>query len=158
MKLLLGSVLGIEPSPYTNTEKAAVNINKIQVKTWGDIFIKRYDPTKEDSKRYEAGTYSKEDNNNFDSNEEDDENDDDENDDDDDDDEDDNNNNELDMNSNENMKNNDDNNETTKNRDSVIATDTTALRNIFHKQDGGVWWGDDGTLKETVAQGKDDIL
>ena len=142
MKLLLGSVLGIEPSPYTNTEKTAININKIQVKTWGDIFIKRYDPTKEDSKRYEKET--KEDNN--DSDGEDYENDEDDNYDNDDD----------------NDNNDDDVNDGLDNKihkiikgttDNVVSTDTAALRNIFHKQDGGVWWGDDGTLKQTVAQG-----
>ena len=53
MNTLLLSVLGIESSPYTNSENASININKIQGKTWGDVFIKRYDPTKEDSKRYE---------------------------------------------------------------------------------------------------------
>ena len=137
MKLLLGSVLGIEPSHYTNTEKAPININKIQAKTWGDIFIKRYDPTKEDSKKYEIGsTNNDDDNSSGNSDDDDDSNNNDDNDDDDDeDDDDDDDDNVARENNNDNISgaNNDNNNNNGSSSENAANTNIMALKDIFHK-------------------------
>ena len=141
MKLLLGSVLGIEPSHYTNTEKAPININKIQAKTWGDIFIIRYDPTKEDSKKYEIGVTNIDNDDNSSGNS------------DDDDDDDDSNNNDSDDNDDSNNDSDDDdindggvaarennndnvlgaNNSDARSSENAANTNIMALKDIFHK-------------------------
>ena len=135
MKLLLGSVLGIEPSHYTNTEKAPININKIQAKTWGDIFIKRYDPTKEDSKKYEIGgsTNNDDDNSSGNSDDDDDSNNNDDNDDDDEDDDDDDNVARENNNDNISGANNYNNNNNGSSTENAANTNIMALKDIFHK-------------------------
>jgi hypothetical protein len=132
MKLLLGSVLGIEPSHYTNTEKAPININKIQAKTWGDIFIKRYDPTKEDSKKYEIGTTNNDDDNSSGNSDDDDDS---NNNDDDDDEDDDDDDNVARENNNDNISgaNNDNNNNNGSSSENAANTNIMALKDIFHK-------------------------
>ena len=127
MNTLLLSVLGIESSPYTNLENTSININKIQGKTWGDVFIKRYDPTKEDSKRYEMdyideqGIDNVKVNNDIEDDEEDE-------DDDDNDDNDDNNNN-----FNENSHSSNSHTNSIPIGSSTAIANTTALKDIFYK-------------------------
>ena len=132
MNTLLLSVLGIESSPYTNSENASININRIQGKTWGDVFIKRYDPTKEDSKRYEMDYTDEKDIDNVKENndiEDDEENKDVEDEDDDDNDNNDDNN----YNFNENSHSSNSHTNSIPIGSSTAIANTTALKNIFYK-------------------------